>query len=79
MPDSKRAQHEWGFNTKIYKVVNSLQKTEARSVCLGHMTNAIKGFAPNGFFKKAFGGYGWLGVEISFVISGFVNFPQQSS
>ena len=53
------------------EVIHSLRGIAALSVCWFHLTNGNPSFLPEGLLKAS-GRYGWLGVEIFFVISGFV-------
>ena len=60
------------WNHNRLQVVDSLRGIAALGVCLGHMALTNNGFSPNSILKKTVGGYGWLGVDIFFVISGFI-------
>ena len=51
------------------KVIDMLRGVASFAVCFGHLTFAI--FRPDSWFKLV-GNYGYLGVEIFFVISGFI-------
>jgi peptidoglycan/LPS O-acetylase OafA/YrhL len=53
------------------KTVDSLRGLAAFAVVWFHFTNGDKDFLPAGWLKAS-GHYGWLGVEIFFVISGFI-------
>ena len=53
------------------EIVETLRGLAALSVAWFHFTNANKDFLPDGYLKTS-GFYGWLGVEVFFVISGFV-------
>lgn len=53
------------------QVVDVLRGIASLAVCVFHLTNGNSSFLPNGILKSA-GAYGWLGVEIFFVISGFI-------
>jgi len=69
--------------------VDALRGLAALSVCLFHLTTARPGFPADGSLLKAVCQFGYLGVEVFFIISGFiipvalsksryqiVNFPQ---
>jgi peptidoglycan/LPS O-acetylase OafA/YrhL len=56
---------------KRIEVVDSLRGLAALGVCWFHFTNGNPKFLPAGVLKGS-GQYGWLGVEIFFVVSGFV-------
>ncbi len=51
--------------------VDALRGIAAFGVAWFHFTNLNSAFLPEGFLKSS-GRYGWLGVEMFFVISGFV-------
>jgi peptidoglycan/LPS O-acetylase OafA/YrhL len=51
--------------------VDALRGVASLSVCWYHLTNGNANFLPDGLLKSS-GAYGWLGVEIFFVISGFI-------
>lgn len=51
--------------------LDALRGLASFGVCYFHMTNGNPAFLPEGLLKKS-GAYGWLGVEVFFVISGFV-------
>ncbi|MEP7341481.1 MAG: acyltransferase [Acidobacteriota bacterium] len=51
--------------------VDALRGIASFSVCWFHLTNGNPELLPNGFLKSS-GTYGWLGVQVFFVISGFV-------
>lgn len=53
------------------EVVQTLRGLAALAVAWFHFTNGNVNFLPNGLLKSS-GQYGWLGVYIFFVISGFV-------
>ena len=53
------------------QIVDGLRGIASLAVCLFHLTNGNAGFLPSGWLKAA-GSYGWLGVEVFFVISGFI-------
>lgn len=53
------------------QVIDALRGLASLSVCLFHLTNGNMDFLPPGILKSA-GSYGWLGVEVFFVISGFI-------
>jgi len=53
------------------RIVDALRGIASLAVCLFHLTNGKEDFLPPGFLKLA-GSYGWLGVEVFFVISGFI-------
>lgn len=63
--------------TRTYKearriqIVECLRGVAALGVCWFHFTNGNPSFLSNGILKSS-GRYGWIGVEIFFVISGFV-------
>jgi len=51
--------------------LDALRGIAALSVCWFHFTQGIPGFLPDGLLQSS-GTYGWLGVEVFFVISGFI-------
>src|SRR5689334_14543570 len=51
--------------------VDSLRGIASLAVCWFHLTNGNPSFLTGGPLKSS-GTYGWLGVEMFFVISGFV-------
>ncbi len=51
--------------------VDALRGIAALAVCWFHFTNAVAGFELPAAFRAS-GRHGWLGVEIFFVISGFI-------
>jgi peptidoglycan/LPS O-acetylase OafA/YrhL len=51
--------------------VDFLRGVAALAVCWYHFTNSDPAFLPDGWLKRS-GFYGWLGVEVFFVISGFI-------
>jgi peptidoglycan/LPS O-acetylase OafA/YrhL len=53
------------------EVVDSMRGIAALSVCIFHLTNGNAGFLAASTLKSV-ASYGWLGVEVFFVISGFV-------
>lgn len=53
------------------RIVDALRGIASLAVCLFHLTNGKADFLPPGLLKSA-GSYGWLGVEVFFVISGFI-------
>jgi peptidoglycan/LPS O-acetylase OafA/YrhL len=53
------------------RTVDSLRGLAALAVVWFHFTNGDPSFLPEGWLKSS-GRYGWLGVEIFFVISGFI-------
>lgn len=52
-------------------VVDMLRGLAALAVCWYHFTNGSADFLPEGVLKSS-GSHGWLGVEVFFVISGFI-------
>ena len=52
--------------------VDALRGLAGLAVCLFHFTRHIPGFPPDGSILKTVCQYGYLGVEIFFVISGFI-------
>src|SRR5882724_7218383 len=56
--------------SRIY-TIDSLRGIASLAVCWFHLTNGNSAFLPDGLLKSS-GRYGWLGVEMFFVISGFV-------
>lgn len=52
-------------------VVDALRGFAALAVCWYHFTHGSAGFLPEGWLKAS-GAQGWLGVEVFFVISGFI-------
>jgi peptidoglycan/LPS O-acetylase OafA/YrhL len=57
--------------TSQIEVIGALRGLAALSVAWFHFTNNGGGLLQNGWLKAS-GSYGWLGVEIFFVISGFI-------
>jgi peptidoglycan/LPS O-acetylase OafA/YrhL len=53
-------------------VLDALRGIAAVAVMWYHFTQATRDFLPDGSWLKATGTYGWTGVEVFFVISGFV-------
>src|SRR6185436_8028950 len=51
--------------------VDALRGVAALAVCWFHFTNGNPQFLPDGWLKQS-GAFGWLGVEVFFVISGFI-------
>jgi peptidoglycan/LPS O-acetylase OafA/YrhL len=61
--------------TKVNNRISSidmLRGIAALMVCIYHITNGNRNYLPEGYWLKRIGSYGWAGVEIFFVISGFV-------
>ncbi|HVG33752.1 MAG TPA: acyltransferase [Pyrinomonadaceae bacterium] len=56
---------------KRIDTLDALRGVASFAVCYFHLTNGNPAFLPAGLVKAS-GAYGWLGVEIFFVISGFV-------
>jgi peptidoglycan/LPS O-acetylase OafA/YrhL len=54
-----------------FSVVDALRGIAALGVCWYHFTYGNDAFLPDGALKSS-GTFGWLGVEIFFVISGFI-------
>jgi peptidoglycan/LPS O-acetylase OafA/YrhL len=54
-----------------FSVLDALRGIAALGVCWYHFTNGHGTFLPDGLWKSS-GTFGWLGVEIFFVISGFI-------
>ncbi len=54
-----------------FSVLDALRGVAALAVCAFHFTNGNETFLPEGALKFA-GSFGWLGVEMFFVISGFI-------
>ncbi|HEY0792039.1 MAG TPA: acyltransferase [Chthoniobacterales bacterium] len=54
-----------------HSVLDTLRGIAALAVCWYHFTNGNPAFLSSGVVKTS-GSYGWLGVEIFFVISGFI-------
>ncbi|MFZ3046680.1 MAG: hypothetical protein WA151_12270, partial [Desulfatirhabdiaceae bacterium] len=52
--------------------VDALRGLAALAVCLFHLTRYKPGFLPEYSILKSICQYGYLGVEIFFVISGFI-------
>src|SRR3954470_23823868 len=52
-------------------VLDPLRGIAALAVTWFHFTNGRPGYLPSGLLKSS-GSFGWLGVEVFFVISGFV-------
>ena len=59
------------LNQKRLYTLDALRGMASFAVCWFHLTNGNPAFLPDGLLKLS-GAYGWLGVEIFFVISGFV-------
>lgn len=51
--------------------IDALRGIASLAVCWFHLTNGNNKFLPEGILKLS-GAYGWLGVEVFFVLSGFV-------
>ena len=54
------------------EVVDLLRGLAALAVAWFHFTNGNAAFLPEGSILKASGRHGWLGVEVFFVLSGFI-------
>ena len=54
-----------------FSVLDALRGVAALAVCWYHFTNGNTTFLPEGVLKSS-GSFGWLGVEMFFVISGFI-------
>ncbi|QEK50322.1 acyltransferase [Pedobacter aquae] len=52
--------------------VDMLRGIAALMVCIFHFTNGNKNYLASGHWFRNFGSYGWAGVEIFFIISGFI-------
>lgn len=52
--------------------VDMLRGIAALSVCIFHFTNGNESYFSNNYWLKEIGSVGWAGVEIFFVISGFI-------
>lgn len=52
--------------------VDALRGLAALSVCMFHLTTARPGFLADGSLLKAISQFGYLGVEVFFIISGFI-------
>lgn len=59
------------FSDRLYHV-DALRGLAALAVCLFHFSRHRPGFPPDSSILKAFCQYGYLGVEVFFVISGFI-------
>lgn len=59
-------------NRKHYYAIDTLRGIAATAVCIFHFTNGNPALLPDGSWLKEMGSYGFLGVEIFFVISGMV-------
>lgn len=57
---------------KHYYAIDTLRGIAATAVCIFHFTNGNPALLPDGNWLKDIGSYGFLGVEIFFVISGMV-------
>lgn len=57
--------------TKRIPVLDAMRGVASFAVCWYHITNGNETFLPKGALKSS-GLYGWVGVEVFFVISGFV-------
>lgn len=53
------------------ETVDALRGIASLSVAWFHLTNGNGGFLADGWLKRS-GAYGWVGVEVFFVISGFI-------
>lgn len=53
------------------EIVDALRGVAALAVCWFHFTQGVGEFLPEGLLKKS-GAYGFLGVQVFFVVSGFV-------
>lgn len=56
---------------KRIEVIDALRGLASLSVCWFHLSNGNPAFLPDGFWKQS-GAWGWAGVEVFFVISGFI-------
>ncbi|PYS84897.1 MAG: hypothetical protein DMF67_03220 [Acidobacteria bacterium] len=56
---------------KRISTLDALRGIASFAVCWFHLTNGNAAFLPDGLLKTS-GMYGWVGVEVFFVISGFV-------
>ena len=52
--------------------IDTLRGIAALAVCVFHITNGKDGYLSDSNILKILGSYGWLGVEVFFVISGFI-------
>jgi peptidoglycan/LPS O-acetylase OafA/YrhL len=52
--------------------VDMLRGIASLFVCIFHFTNGNQNYLSNGYWLKDLGDFGWVGVEIFFVISGFI-------
>jgi len=52
-------------------VLDLLRGVASLAVCWFHLTNGNENFLPQGWLRAS-GAYGWLGVNVFFVISGFI-------
>lgn len=59
------------MNKERLTTIDTLRGLASLAVCIYHLTNGNSAFLPNSSVKTV-GSYGWLGVEIFFVISGFI-------
>ncbi|MEO6725174.1 MAG: acyltransferase family protein [Blastocatellia bacterium] len=59
------------MNTKRIHTLDALRGIASLAVCWFHLTNGNPAFLPDGWLKLS-GKFGWLGVEMFFVISGFI-------
>lgn len=53
------------------EIIDALRGMASLAVCWFHLTNGNPSFLPDGFWKQS-GAWGWAGVEVFFVISGFI-------
>ena len=60
------------INSKRIASVDMLRAIAALSVCVFHFSNGNQNYFPNEFWLKEVGSVGWAGVQIFFVISGFI-------
>lgn len=58
-------------NTERLLTIDALRGLASFSVCWFHLTNGTPTFLQDGYLKSS-GAYGWVGVEVFFVISGFI-------
>ena len=61
-----------GASSVQVAVLGPMRGLAALSVCLFHFTNGVPDFLPDGDIVKQLGSFGFLGVQVFFVISGFV-------
>lgn len=70
--DTNLATTEEKVNANRIASVDMLRAIAALSVCIFHFSNGNPNFLPTHYWLKEIGSVGWAGVQIFFVISGFI-------